>query len=171
CLQKTCDEFGTVSIRSFFERWVHHLPSPFTAADREAGLFYDLDFRQIEFSDTGVFDRSTAGRAWFETTIPEHLDLERPDQVALVSSRRINRRTAGRFATRMITRGVRSFDPDPLQVLEAEAVLQGVRSPGTETTINDNHDFGVGRLVTNGVGAPGAALRRSPRGGVARQPR
>ena len=154
CLQKTCDELEAVSVRSFFERWVHRVPSPFTAADREAGLFYDLAFRQIEFSDTGVFDCSTAGRTWFETTIPEHLDLERPDQAALVSSRRINRRTAGRFATRVITRGVDPSIQIHYKSSKQKQCFKESEALRTETTINDTHDCGVGRLVTNGVGAP-----------------
>ena len=154
-LQKICDRFGAVAIRTFFERWVHRLPSPFSPADRGAGFFYDLAFRQIEFSDTRVFDRSAAGRAWFEVTIREHLDLGRPDQVALVFSRRINARTPGRFATRVITRGVDPLIQIHYKSSKQKQYFKESEALRTETTINDTHDFGVGRLVTNGVGAPG----------------
>ena len=146
-LQRTCDRFGATAIRTFFERWVHRLPSPFLPEDRAAGFFHELAFRQIEFSDTRVFDRAPAGRAWFEATIREHLDLGRPDQVALVFSRRTSAKTPGRFATRVITRGV---DPSILIYYRASKIKQYLKESKalrTETTINDTHDLGVGRLV------------------------
>ena len=114
-----------------------------------------LAFRQIEFSDTGVFDRLTAGRAWFETTIREHLDRERPDQVALVFSWRIDRRTPGGFATRVIARGVDPSIQIHYRSSKQKQYVKESEALRTETTINDTHDFGAGCLVTNGVGAPG----------------
>jgi hypothetical protein len=57
-------------------------------------------------SDTVIFDRPQAGRAWFEGVIRDHLDIGRPDQVTLLFQRRINRRTPGSFRTRVITKGV-----------------------------------------------------------------
>ncbi|MGH2717150.1 MAG: hypothetical protein ACRDJU_01035 [Actinomycetota bacterium] len=147
-LQRICDRFGASPIRTFFERWVHRLPSPFRPEDKAAGFFYELAFRQIELSDTRVFDRAPAGRAWLEATIREHLDLGRPDQVALVFSRRISARTPGRFATKVITRGV---DPS-LQIYyrssKAKQYFKESKALRTETTVNDTHDFGVGRLIT-----------------------
>src|SRR5207247_202746 len=150
-LQKICDGFGAVSIRSFFERWVHRLPSPFTAADREAGPFYDLAFRQIEFPDTGGFDRLTAGRAWFETTIREHLDRERPDQVALVFSRRIDRRTPGGFATRVIARGVDPSIQIHYRSSKQKQYVKESEALRTETMVNETHDFDAGCVVSNGA--------------------
>ncbi|GAC1354658.1 MAG: hypothetical protein NVSMB4_16070 [Acidimicrobiales bacterium] len=147
-LQTICDRFGAVAIRTFFERWVHRLPSPFTPADRQAGFYYDLAFRQIEFSDTRVFDRSAAGRAWFEATIREHLDLGRPDQVSLVFSRRITRQTPGRFATRVITQGVDPSIQIHYRSSKQKQYFKESKALRTETTINDTRDFGIGRLVT-----------------------
>jgi hypothetical protein len=147
-LQTICDRFGAEAIRTFFERWVHRLPSPFSAADRQAGFYYDLAFRQIEFSDTRVFDRSAAGRAWFEATIREHLDLGRPDQVSLVFSRRINSRTPGRFATRVITKGVDPSIQIHYKSSKQKQYFKESKALRTETTINDTRDFDIGRLVT-----------------------
>jgi hypothetical protein len=62
-LQRICDRCGAGAVKSFLWRWVHRLPSPFTAADLRAGYVYDLAFRQFEVSDTRVFDRPAAGRA------------------------------------------------------------------------------------------------------------
>jgi hypothetical protein len=42
----------------------------------------------------------------FEGVIRDHLDVGRPDQIALIFHRRVNRRTPGRFRTRVLTKGV-----------------------------------------------------------------
>ncbi|MGH2896118.1 MAG: hypothetical protein ACRDPM_23015 [Solirubrobacteraceae bacterium] len=55
------------------------------------GYGYDLAFRQLEISDTRVFDRPAAGRAWFEQTLPDQLTLGRPEQVAVVCSVAVSR--------------------------------------------------------------------------------
>ena len=126
-------------------------PPPAVAVQRcrQAGrVYYDLAFRQIEFSDTRVFDRSAAGRAWFEATIREHLDLGRPDQVSLVFSRRINAGTPGRFATRVITKGVDPSIQIHYKSSKQKQYFKESKALRTETTINDTRDFDIGRLVT-----------------------
>jgi hypothetical protein len=99
-LQRICDRLGSGAVKSFFWRWVRRLPSPFTIADLRAGYTYELAFRQFEISDTRVFDRPAAGRAFFEGVIRDHLDIGRPSQVALTFDRRINSRTPGSSAPR-----------------------------------------------------------------------
>jgi len=47
-LQKICDRLGPGAVKNFFWRWLHRLPSPFTAADWKAGYLYELAFRQFE---------------------------------------------------------------------------------------------------------------------------
>jgi hypothetical protein len=44
-------------VKRFFWRWQRRLPSPLTAADLRGGYVYDLAFRQLEVSNTRVFDR------------------------------------------------------------------------------------------------------------------
>jgi hypothetical protein len=61
---------------------------------------YELAFRQFEVSDTQVFDRPQAGRAFFEGLIRDYLDVGRPDQVALIFDRRVTRKTPGGYAPR-----------------------------------------------------------------------
>jgi len=104
-LAAICQRLSATHARAFFDRWQAALPSPFTAADRERGHDYELAFRQLEISDTRVFDRPASGRAWFEQTLPDQLTLGRPDQVAVVFGRRVSRRTPGRFHTKIINRG------------------------------------------------------------------
>ena len=107
-LQRICDRLGPGAVKSFLRRWQRRLPSPFTTADVRAGYVYDLAFRQLEVSDTCVFgfDRPQAGRAFFEGVIRDHLDLGRPDQVALLFDRKVTARTPGSFRTKVITKGV-----------------------------------------------------------------
>src|SRR5438270_8679695 len=83
-LQRICNRLGPNAVHTFFWRWFHRLPSPFTSEDLQAGYAYELAFRQFEVSDTRVFDRPQTGRAFFEGVIRDHLDLGRPDQVVLV---------------------------------------------------------------------------------------
>jgi hypothetical protein len=146
-LQRICDRLGPGAVRSFFWRWIRSLPSPFTDSDRRHGYGYELAFRQFEVSDTSVFDRPAAGRAFFESVIRDHLDVGRPDQVALIFDRRVSARTPGRFRTKVITRGV---DPQLCCYYRSARMKQYFkehRALRTETVISDTRDFGVGRRV------------------------
>jgi len=104
-LAAICDALSEQDIFRFCDRWMRQLPSPFTRAER--GRYgYRYSVRQLELSDTRVFDRPAAGRAWFEQTIRDQLDLGRPDKVQIIFDRKITSRTPGRFQTKVITRGV-----------------------------------------------------------------
>jgi hypothetical protein len=59
-LAAICDRLGPREIQRFFRRWQARLPSPFDAADRRRGYRHVLCFRQLELSDTRVFDRPAA---------------------------------------------------------------------------------------------------------------
>jgi hypothetical protein len=94
-----------------------------------------------------VFDRPQAGRAFFEGVIRDHLDVGRPQQVALIFDRKINSRTPGTFRTKVITRGV---DPQ-LSIYYKSTRLKQYFKEGralrTETVICNTRDFGIGRRV------------------------
>ncbi len=69
------------------------LPSPVHPGERSRyGYRYSV---QIELSDTRVFDRPAAGRAWFEQTIRDQLDLGRPDKIQIMFDRKVTSRTPG----------------------------------------------------------------------------
>lgn len=151
-LQRVCDRLGPGAVTGFFWRWQARLPSPFTRADLRAGYVYELAFRQFEVSDTRVFDRPAAGRAFFEGLIRDHLDLGRPDQVSLVFGRTIRlagpRPTPGTFRTSVITRGV---DPEITCYYKSSRIKQYFkehRALRTELVICDTRDFGIGRRLT-----------------------
>ncbi len=163
-LQKICERLGPAAVQSFLGRWWRRLPSPFTEADVRAGYGYQMAFRQFEVSDTCVFDRPQAGRMWFESIIRDHLDVGRPDQIALIFHRRVNCRTPGRFRTRVVTRGV---DPTLCCYYKSSRIKQYFkegRALRTETVICNTGDFGVGRRVCaqnwNGLRAVGESANR-----------
>ena len=134
-------------MESFFVRWIPRLPCPFTAADRQAGYTYELAFRQFEVAETCVLDRPQAGRMWFEGVIRDHLDVGRPDQIALIFRRRISARTPGHFRTRVLNPGV---DPTLCCYYKSSRLKQYFkegRGLRTETVICNTEDFDIGRRV------------------------
>ena len=146
-LQKICDRLGPGAVQSFFARWWRRLPSPFTDPDVRAGYGYQMAFRQFEVADTCVFDRPPAGRMWFEGVIRDHLDVGRPDQIALIFHRRVSSRTPGTFRTRVISRGV---DPTLCCYYKSSRIKQYFkegRALRTETVICNPDDFDIGRRV------------------------
>ncbi len=96
-----------------------------------------------------MFDRPAAGRAWFETTLPDQLTRGRPDQVAVVFGRRVSRQTPGRFHTKVITRGVEPAIQAHYRASKVKQYFKEGRALRTETTVNDTRDFGIGRLLTD----------------------
>ncbi len=146
-LQKRCEELGAGAVRDFFWRWYWRLPSPFTKEDLDAGYVYEMAFRQFEVSDTVIFDRPQAGRAWFEGVIRDHLDIGRPDQVALIFQRRITRQTPGPFRTRVVTRGVEPILTCYYRSSRLKQYFKEGRGLRTEAVICDTHDFDIGRRV------------------------
>jgi hypothetical protein len=148
-LAAICQSLSAEDVRMFFDRWIAALPSPLTAEDRQRGDGYALAFRQLEISDTRMFDRPVAGRAWFEQTLPDQLTLGRPDQAAVIFGRRVNRRTPGRFHTKVFNRGVEAAIQIHFRASKVKQYLKEGRALRTETTVNDTYDFGIGRLLTD----------------------
>jgi hypothetical protein len=143
-----CNALSEREIERFFARWEARLPSPFTAQDRLRGYRYALSIRQLEVSDTRVFDRPAAGRAWFEQVLVDQLTLGRPDHVSVVFGRKINRATRGRLHTRIIHGGVDPTIQAHYKHSKIKQYFKERRALRTETTINDPNDFDVGRRLT-----------------------
>ncbi len=117
----------------------------------KAGASYTALDRQFEVSDTRVFDRPAAGRAFFEGLIRDHLDLGRPDQVSLVFGRKVvlagPHPTPGTFRTKVLTKGV---DPQITCYYKSSRLKQYFkehRALRTELVVCDTRDFGVGRRL------------------------
>jgi hypothetical protein len=152
-LQQICDRLGPVHIQALLDKWLAILPNPYTPEDTNAGYRYQLSVQQAEFSLTQMLDSPVSGRVFFEEVIRENLDIGRPDQVGLIFNRGLKRRgprpTPGRFRTRVITEGVTpSLHVDYKKASIKQYHKQG-RALRTETTINDTHDFNIGKRLTN----------------------
>lgn len=147
--QALSDGLSAEKIDALLRKWLRLLPHPFTAEDRKAGYRYDVSILQAEFSLTQVLDRPVTGRVFFEEVIRENLDIGRPGQVQLIFERRVERRTPGRFRTRVITEGVTpSLHVDYKRTRIKQYHKEG-RALRTETTINDTRDFEIGRRLKN----------------------
>jgi len=148
-LQAICDGLSAEKIDALLRKWLRRLPHPFTSGDRRAGYRYQVSILQAEFSLTQVLDRPVTGRVFFEEVIRENLDIGRPSQVQLIFDRRVNRRTPGRFRTRVITDGViPSLHVDYKSTRIKQYHKEG-RALRTETTINNTRDFAIGKKLTN----------------------
>ena len=128
-------------------RWLLRLPSPFTPTELQGDYGYELAFRQLEVSETCVFDRPQAGRMWFEGVIRDHLDVGRPDQIALIFQRRVTRCTPGRFRTRVVNRGVHPTLCCYYKSARLRQYCKEGRGLRTETVICETKDFAIGRRV------------------------
>jgi hypothetical protein len=148
-LQQILDAFDEAKIEGVARKWFERLPHPFTEADREAGFTYNLSILQAEFARTQVFDRPLAGRHLFEEIVRENIDLGRPSQVSLIFNRRVNRNTPGTFRSRLITEGVDPSLHISYKNSKIKQYFKEDRAGRTETTINDTHDFGIGRRLEN----------------------
>jgi hypothetical protein len=148
-LQALAEGLSAAKIDRLLRKWLAKLPHPFSAKDRAAGYRYQVSILQAEFSLTQVLQQPVAGRVFFEEVIRENLDLGRPDQVQLIFGRQVNRRTPGRFRTRVLTSGVipsLHVDYKHSRIKQYHKEGQALR---TETTINDTRDFGVGKRLKN----------------------
>jgi hypothetical protein len=150
-VQRICDRFGPADVDALLRRWLARLPHPFPAADRAAGYRYDVSVLQAEFSLTQVLDRPLTGRVFFEEVIRDNLDAGRPDQVGLVFDRRrrVDRRTPGRFRTRVLTDGVTPSLHVDYKHTRIKQYHKENRALRTETTINDSRDFAIGKRLCN----------------------
>ena len=107
-LQAICDRFGPAQVQAFFDRWTAVIPTPFTAADRAAGYWWELSMRQVEVSRTLVLDEPRRARGFFEALVADNIGIGRPEEVAAVFARRVQKNTPGIFRTRVFTAAARS---------------------------------------------------------------
>jgi hypothetical protein len=146
-LQAICDRLGPRQVQAFFAHWMAALPVPLSATDRQAGYWWELSMRQIEVSRTLVFDAPRRGRAFFEAVVADNLDLGRPDEVQLIFGRQIRRNTVGRFATKVVTRGVDVTVNVFYRNSRIKEYLKDGRALRLETVVNAPGDLGCQRRL------------------------
>ena len=131
-----------------------------------SGPDMDIPWHSAQFAvaDTCVCDRPPAGRMWLEGVIRDHLDVGRPDQIALIFHRRVSWRTPGTFGTRVISRGVDPTQCCYYQSSRVQPYFQQGRELHTETVVCNPDDFAIGRRVCvqhgNALGAVGESAHR-----------
>ena len=154
-LQQICDRFGPGAVQVWFERWMSRLPLPLTAADRDAGFWWELSMRQVETSRTLVFDDGVHARAFFEALLCDNMDLGRPENVELLFRRgqRLGRPTIppprGGFKTKID----QYCDLVTLNVFYKNSRLKQYLKDGValriETVVNDPKDLRCNRMLHN----------------------
>src|SRR6266700_1461887 len=148
-LQAICDRLGPGTIRVFFQRWISRLPLPLSAADRDAGFWWDLTMRQVETSRTIVLDAPRHARAFFEALVADNLDLGRPEHVEIIFGRHRGRKAGGVFKT-AINRHAEGVTINVFyKHSRAKQYLKDGRALRIETVINDADDLGLKRLLPN----------------------
>ena len=142
-LQRICDRFGPAHVQKFFERWMAVIPRPFTDEDRQAGYFWDLAVRQLEASRTLVFDDPRRARGFFEALVQDNVGIGRPEKVAMVFGRRVQRNTPGIFRTRLFDAGAQVNMDFRYKHSRVKQYLKEGRALRIETVINKPADIGV----------------------------
>ena len=142
-LQAICDRFGPGDVQGFFDRWIDVVPTPFTAADRDAGYWWELSMRQVEVSKTLVFDDPRRARGFFEALVTDNIAIGRPEAVAVVFARQVRRTTREPFSTRVFTTGTEVMIDFRYKHSRVKQYLKEGRALRIETVINKPSDIGI----------------------------
>ena len=81
--------------------------------------------------------------------VTDNLDLGRPDEIALIFDRRVQRNTTGTFATKVVTRGVDVTVNVFYKHSRVKQYLKEGRALRIETVVNTPTDLGVQRRLVN----------------------
>jgi hypothetical protein len=148
-LQRICDALQPGTIEVFFQRWLHRLPLPLAAADRDAGWWWELSMAQVEVSRTIAFTQPRYARGFFDALVTDNLDLGRPDTIEIIFDRRIRSDTAGEFKTKVITRGTEVTVNAFYKHSRIKQYLKDQRALRVETVVNAPGDLGCQRRLHN----------------------
>jgi hypothetical protein len=118
-----------------------------TKRDRDAGYWWDISMRQVEYAKTICFAAPRHARAFFEALASDNLDIGRPDNMEIIFNRQIRSTTRGVFRT--------AIDRDNNGVVvnafyrhsRIKYYLKDHRALRIETVINDTYDLGVLRRL------------------------
>jgi len=132
-------------VQGFFDRWITVIPTPFTAADRAAGYWWELSMRQVEVSKTLVFDDPRRARSFFEALVTDNVDIGRSERVNVVfGHRRQGRpRTKHPHQTRIFTPGTEVHIDFRFKHSRVKQYLKEGRALRIETVINKPSDIAV----------------------------
>jgi hypothetical protein len=148
-LQAICDKLSSRDVERFFRRWTAVIPMPFTDADRAAGYDYELSMRQVEVSRTLVFDDPRRARSFFESLVTDNVGIGRPEQVALVFSRRLTRPIHQPYRERVFSRGTEVHMDFSYRHSRVKQYLKEGRALRIETVINKTRDLGLASRIVH----------------------
>jgi hypothetical protein len=148
-LQAICDRLGPGAINVFFQRWLHRLPLPLAAGDRDGGYWWELSMAQIEISRTIAFTQPRYARGFFEALVADNLDLGRPDTLEIVFDRQVRKDTVSEFKTKVVTRGTQVTINAFYKHSRIKQYLKDGRALRIETVINAPNDLRVQRRLHN----------------------
>lgn len=146
-LQGLAERLGPTQIRSFFNRWMAVVPTPFTRADQRAGFWWDLAIRQVEVATTVVLDDPRRARGFFEALVADNVGIGRPRSVSVVFARRIYPSTPGLFRGRIFTTGTEVNMDFTYKHCRVKQYLKEGRALRVETVINDTMDLDIRRRL------------------------
>jgi hypothetical protein len=146
-LQAIADRLRPSHIQGFFDRWMRVVPTPLTSADRKAGFWWELSMRQVETSTTLVFDDPRRARRFFEALVADNVGIGRPEEVAMVFARRVQRNTPGLFRGRIFGTGTEVRMDFRYKHSRVKQYLKEGKALRVETVINDPNDIGVQRRL------------------------
>ncbi len=142
-LQAICNAFGPDDVQAFFDRWITHIPNPFTKADRDGGYWWELSMRQVEVSRTLVFDDPRRARGFFEALVADNVGIGRPQEVAVVFARQVRKTTKEPFSTRVFCPGTEVKMDFRYKHSRVKQYLKEGRAYRIETVINKPSDLGI----------------------------
>lgn len=148
-LQAICDELAPQQIQAFFDRWLAVIPTPLAKTDREAGYWWELSLRQVEVSRTIVLDDPRRARAFFESLVADNIGIGRPNEVAAVFARRVQKNTPGIFRTRVFGAGTEVKIDFHYKKSRVKQYLKEGKAIRIETVINDPADIGIKRRLAH----------------------
>jgi hypothetical protein len=148
-LQRICDSLQPGTIEVFFQRWLHRLPLPLTAADRDAGWWWELSMAQVEVSRTIVFTQPRYARAFFDALVTDNLDLGRPDTIEIIFDRQVRSDTISEFKTKVVSRGTEVTVNAFYKHSRIKQYLKDQRALRVETVVNAPGDLGCQRRLRN----------------------
>jgi hypothetical protein len=146
-LQAIADQLEPHHIQAFFDRWLRVIPTPLTAADCEAGFWWELSMRQIETSTTLVFDDPRRARAFFEALVSDNVGVGRPGEVAMVFARPLRRPTKHLYRQRIFGTGTEVRMDFTYKHSRVKQYRKEGRALRIETVINDPRDLDVARRL------------------------
>jgi hypothetical protein len=142
-LQAICDSFGPGDIQAFFDHWSGVIPTPFTPADRAAGYWWELSMRQVEVSQTLVFDDPRRARSFFEALVADNVGIGRPESVSMIFGRQVRKTTTEPFVGRIFCPGTEVHMDFSYKHSRVKQYLKEGRALRTETVINKPWDLNI----------------------------